>query len=58
MSDLYDSRSYDDLGEILCAVPDHPPAQPCPREQLHIIAAQQLGNEYTRNLPPAMPETT
>lgn len=26
MADLYDERGTDDLGEILCALPDHPPA--------------------------------
>jgi hypothetical protein len=57
MHDLYDTRSVDDLGEILCSVPDHPP-QPCPKQQLHDIAERVLGSEYTVNLPPAMPETT
>lgn len=56
-ADLYADRSTDDLNEILCAVPDHPPADRDPRHTLHDIAERILGNEYTRHIPTAQPES-
>lgn len=55
MPDLYDTRSVDDCGELLCAIPDYPPVPT--RLLLTEQAEATIRNEYTTNLPPAMPET-